>query len=78
MVKKLLTVLTRTRTECTEQSGSEQVDNNEEVTVLAHKGKKVATTTAFAKPLDKKLLTTSAKRALTKDVRDVSIKKIWI
>lgn len=78
VVKKLLTVLIRGRTEYTEQSGSKQVDNNEEVIVLAYKGKKVATTTTFAKSMDKKLLTASAKRALRKDVRDVSVKKIWI
>lgn len=66
VVKKLLTILTRNRTKCTEQSGSEQVDNNEEVIVLARKGKKVTITTVFAKLVDKKLLTA------------LSVKKIWI
>lgn len=76
MVKKPLTVSTKGLTKCTEQNSSEQVDDDEEVTVPVCKGRKVATTIAGAKPMDRKLLTTSAKEALEKDMRDVNLRKV--
>lgn len=64
--------------ERTEQSGSKQVDNDKEVTVLVCKGRKVATITTSAKPAGKKLLMVLANRALGKDVQNVNIRKVWI
>ncbi len=78
MVRKPLTVSTRGLTERTEQSGSEQVDDDEEVRVPALKGRKVAMTTAGAKPEGGKLLTASTRVALGKDGQDVSVRKVWI
>lgn len=74
--KKLLTISTRGFLENTEQSDSEQIDNDQEITILACKSRKVVTTTTGTKPASKKLLTTLAKRALRKDMQDVSMRKV--
>lgn len=73
---KPLTVSTSSLIECTEQSGSKKVDDNKEVTVPVHKGRKIATTTADAKLAGRKLLMALAKGALEKDVRDLSMRKV--
>lgn len=78
VVKKSLIVSTRGLTECQEQSDNKLVDNDKEVTMPTYKGKKVATTTASVKLVSKKLLTTLANGALTKDVQDVSMRKVGI
>ncbi len=46
--------------------------------ILAYNGWKVAMTTMSVKLASRKLLTTSTKGALRKDMRDVSMKKVWI
>lgn len=78
MVKKPLRVFTRGLTKDTEQISNKQVDNDDEVTVPAYKGRKVATITAGAKYACKKHLIALANRTLGKDVRDMNVKKIWI
>lgn len=76
MVKKLLIVSTRGLTESKEQSDNKLVDYNKEVIVPAYKGKKVAPTTTNVQLIDKKLLTASANRVWTKDVQDMSVRKV--
>lgn len=62
----------------TEQSDSEQIDNNIEIRIPAHKSKKAATITESAKLMGKEPITMSAKGVLEKNVQDVSVKKVWI
>lgn len=76
VIKKLLTVSTRGLTEHMEENGSKQIDDDKEVTIPVYKGRKVTTTTADTKPARRKLLTALVKRALEKDVRDVSVRKV--
>lgn len=78
IVKKPLIVSTKSLTERTEQTDSKQVNNDKKVTILVYKSRKFATTAVSAKPAGRKLLATLANGALGKDVRDVSIKKVWI
>ncbi len=78
MIKKPLIVSTRGLTEHKKQSDSRQIDDDEEVIVLAYKGRKVATTIASTKPAGRNLLTTSANKALEKNLREVSMRKVWI
>lgn len=69
---------TRSLTERIEKSGNKQINNNKEVTISAYKNKKVAMTTTDIKLVGKKLLTASAKETEKKDLRDISMRKVWI
>ncbi len=64
--------------EPTEQGGSEEVDNNEDVRVLAVRGWKITTTIASAIPADGKMSTASSKVTLPEVGQDVRVKKVWI
>ncbi len=61
-----------------EQSGSEQVNDNEDVRVSAVRGRKITITTASVIPVGRKLSTASLKMTLPESGQDVSVKKVWI
>lgn len=57
-------------------NGSEKVDNNKNIRILAIKNKKVAITTLNAKLTIEKLLIVSTKVVLIKDGQDIYMRKI--
>lgn len=63
--------------ECT-KSGNKQIDNNQDIRILAVRNKKVAITILAKKLIIEKLLIVSTKMVLIKNKQDISIRKIWI
>lgn len=61
-----------------QQHGSEEVNDNKDIRILAICGKKIVIILASTKSTVGKLLTMSIKVALMKDGQDMNIKKIWI
>ncbi len=53
------------------QSGSEKVDNNEDIRVSVVRGRKSITTTASAIPTGRKLLMASTKEILSEGEQDI-------
>lgn len=78
MVKKPLTVSTKSLIKYMKQSGNKQINDDVKVTVPVYKSKKVAITIVNAKSTDRKLLMISAKRAIEKNMQDMSLTKKWI
>ena len=65
--------------EPTEQSGAEEVDDDEDVRVSAVRGRKITTTTASTIPAGGRLSTASTKMTLpVSGGQDVRVKKVWI
>ncbi len=64
--------------EPTKQSGSEEVDDDEDVRVSAVRDRKITTTIASAILVGGKLSTASSKVTLPEGGQDVRVKKVWI
>ncbi len=62
--------------ELTEQNDSEEVDDDEDVRLLAVRGRKITITTASAIPASGKLSIASTKVTLPEGMQDVRVKKV--